>query len=158
VFDPDHESLLHGGDMPARIAALCTRAGQTAPAGEGELMRSILLSLACKYRLVLEQLEQVTDRRIDTIHVVGGGARNELLCRLTADVCAREVVTGPAEATALGNVLVQALALGEISDLADLRRVVVRSVVPQRYEPRPSSPAAETYPRFLQTTGLGAPV
>ena len=107
---------------------------------------------------MLEQLEQVTDRRIDTIHVVGGGARNELLCRLTADVCAREVVTGPVEATALGNVLVQALALGEISDLAELRRIVERSVAPRRYEPPPSSPAAETYPRFLETTGLGAPV
>jgi rhamnulokinase len=158
VFDPDHDSLLHGGDMPARIAALCTGAGRPAPDGAGELVRSILVSLACKYRLVLEQLEQVTDRRIDTIHVVGGGARNELLCRLTADVCAREVVTGPVEATALGNVLVQALALGEISDLAELRRVVERSVAPRRYEPRPSSPAAETYPRFLETTGLGAPV
>jgi rhamnulokinase len=157
LFDPDHDSLLHGGDMPARIAELCSRAGQPAPAGAGELVRSILVSLACKYRLVLEQLEQVTDRRIDTVHVVGGGARNELLCRLTADVCAREVVTGPAEATALGNVLVQVLALGELADLADLRRVAERSVASRRYEPRASSAAAaETYPRFLETTGLSA--
>jgi rhamnulokinase len=158
LFDPDHDSLLHGGDMPARIAELCSRAGQPAPAGAGELVRSILVSLACKYRLVLEQLEQVTDRRIDTVHVVGGGARNELLCRLTADVCAREVVTGPAEATALGNVLVQVLALGELADLADLRRVAERSVASRRYEPRASAAAAaaETYPRFLETTGLSA--
>jgi rhamnulokinase len=157
LFDPDHDSLLHGGDMPARISDLCTAAGQTAPAGEGEMVRSILVSLACKYRLVTEQLEHVTDRRIDTIHVVGGGARNELLCRLTADVCGREVITGPVEATALGNVLVQALALGELSDLADLRGVVQRSGAPRRYEPSASSPAAETYPRFLEMTGLGAP-
>jgi rhamnulokinase len=158
VFDPDHDSLLHGGDMPARISDLCTAAGQPAPDGAGEMVRSILVSLACKYRLVIEQLEIVTDRRIDTVHVVGGGARNQLLCELTADVCGRGVVTGPVEATALGNVLVQALAVGELSDLADARRVVARSVQAQRHEPRPSSPAAEIYPRFLETTGLGASV
>jgi rhamnulokinase len=157
VFDPDHDSLLHGGDMPARISDLCRAAGQVAPDGAGEVVRSSLVSLACKYRLVIEQLELVTDRRIDTVHVVGGGARNELLCQLTADVCGREVISGPVEATALGNVLVQALALGELSDLADLRRVVARSILPRRYEPHPSSPAAETYPRFLEMTGLGAP-
>jgi rhamnulokinase len=156
VFDPDDDSLLHGGDMPAAIAALCAGTGQPAPEDEGELVRSILLSLACKYRLVIEQLQHVSDRRIDTVHVVGGGARNELLCRLTADVCGREVVTGPVEATALGNILVQALALGELSDLTDLRGVVERSVQPQRYEPRASPAAAETYPRFLETTGLRA--
>jgi rhamnulokinase len=160
VFDPDDESLLHGGDMPARIAALCADSGQAAPAGDGELLRSILVSLACKYRLVCEQLEHVSDEAIDTIHVVGGGARNELLCQLTANVCGREVVTGPVEATALGNVLVQAMALGELSGLADVRRAVARSVKPERYEPNRSSPgtgtSTETYQRFLETTGLSA--
>ncbi|HXD66591.1 MAG TPA: FGGY-family carbohydrate kinase [Solirubrobacteraceae bacterium] len=155
VFDPDDASLLHGGDMPARIAALCTGTGQVAPSGAGELVRSILVSLACKYRLVCEQLEQVTGDRVDAIHVVGGGARNTLLCQLTADVCGREVVTGPVEATALGNVLVQALALGELSGLADLRRVVARSVTPRRHEPRALS-GHETYARFLEMTGLPA--
>jgi rhamnulokinase len=156
VFDPDDDSLLHGGDMPARIAAVCAASGQTAPSGDGELVRSVLVSLACKYRLVCEQLEQVCERAIDTIHVVGGGARNELLCQLTADVCGREVVTGPVEATALGNVLVQALALGELDSLDDVRRVVARSVAPRRFEPRPSSSGNETYQRFLETTGLSA--
>jgi rhamnulokinase len=157
VFDPDDDSLLHGGDMPARITGLCTGAGEAGPAGEGELVRSILVSLACKYRLVTEQLERVSGRRIDTIHVVGGGARNELLCRLTADVCGREVITGPVEATALGNVLVQALALGELAGLGDLRRVVERSVAARHHEPHGSSAGAETYARFLETTGLRAP-
>jgi rhamnulokinase len=156
VFDPDDESLLHGGDMPARIAALCTASGQPAPVGEAELVRSILVSLACKYRLVCEQLEHVCERTIDTIHVVGGGARNALLCQLTADVCRRDVVTGPVEATALGNVLVQAMALGELSGLADLRDVVSRSMAPRRYEPRPSAPGLETYARFVEMTGLRA--
>jgi rhamnulokinase len=156
VFDPDDNSLLHGGDMPARITALCTGAGQPAPSGDGELLRSILVSLACKYRLVCEQLEHVTDDAIETIHVVGGGARNELLCQLTADVCGREVVAGPVEATALGNVLVGALALGELADLTDLRQVVARSVSPRRYEPQASPRGAETYQRFLEATGLSA--
>jgi rhamnulokinase len=142
--------------MPARITALCTGAGQPALSGDGELLRSILVSLACKYRLVCEQLEHVTDDAIETIHVVGGGARNELLCQLTADVCGREVVAGPIEATALGNVLVGALALGELADLVDLRQVVARSVAPRRYEPQPSSRGTETYQRFLETTGLSA--
>jgi rhamnulokinase len=156
VFDPDDDSLLHGGDMPARIAALCTASGQIAPSGDGELLRCILVSLACKYRLVCEQLEHVCERAIDTIHVVGGGARNELLCQLTADVCGREVVTGPVEATAVGNVLVQALALGELDGLDDVRRVVARSVAPRRFEPLPSSSGNDTYQRFLETTGLSA--
>jgi rhamnulokinase len=156
VFDPDDDSLLHGGDMPARIAALCTDSGQTAPSGDGELLRSILVSLACKYRLVCEQLEHVCDRAIETIHVVGGGARNELLCQLSAEICNREVVTGPAEATALGNVLMQALALGELGGLDDVRRVAARSAAPRRFEPRPSAAGNETYQRFLETTGLSA--
>jgi rhamnulokinase len=168
LFDPDDESLLRGGDqvggldpqashrdlMPARIAALCERSGQTAPAGPGELMRSILVSLACRYRMVLEQLIAVSGRRIDTIHVVGGGARNELLCRLTADLCERPVLAGPVEATALGNVLVQAAALGEVSGLAQMRELVRRSAPLVRHEPGAAQPAAETYQRFLAATGL----
>jgi len=156
VFDPDHDSLLHGGDMPARITALCTDSGQAAPTGDGEVLRSILVSLACKYRMVCEQLEHVCERAIDTIHVVGGGARNELLCQLTADVCGREVVTGPVEATALGNLLVQAMALGELDGLDDVRRVVARSVAPRRFTPQPSASGNEVYPRFLEATGLSA--
>src|SRR6185437_9445934 len=113
-------------------------------------------SLACKYRMVCEQLEHVCERAIDTIHVVGGGARNELLCQLTADVCGREVVTGPVEATALGNLLVQAMALGELDGLDDVRRVVARSVAPRRFTPQPSASGNEVYPRFLEATGLSA--
>jgi rhamnulokinase len=154
VFDPDHPELLHGGDMPARISEILAATGQQAPADPGELLRSILVSLACKYRLVIGQLEHVAERRIDTIHVVGGGARNELLCQLTADIVGRPVLAGPVEATALGNVLVQALALGELADLDELRQVAARSVSPRRFEPDASQPAHETYQRFLMVTGL----
>jgi rhamnulokinase len=156
LFDPDHDSLLHGGEMPQRIAALCIAAGQDRPADRGELLRSILVSLACKYRLVLEQLELVARRRIDVVHVVGGGARNELLCRLTADLLERDVLAGPTEATAMGNVLVQAMALGELSSIAELRLLAARSCAPRRYQPGGSQPAEETYERFLTVTGLTA--
>ncbi|HWE08874.1 MAG TPA: rhamnulokinase family protein [Solirubrobacteraceae bacterium] len=158
VFDPDHDSLLHAGaDMPARIAALCGAGGQSPPDGDGELVRAILVSLACKYRLVLEHLEGVSRRRIDTVHVVGGGARNHLLCQLTADLLQRQVVAGPVEATALGNVLVQALAAGELADLVQLRRVVARSVTVRRHEPGPAAAAQHVYHRFLTATGRLAP-
>ncbi len=157
VFDPDHESLLAAGGMPRRIAELCASLGQDAPADRGETLRAILTSLACKYRLVLAQLEAVSGRRVDTVHAVGGGARNTLLCQLTADLLGCEVLAGPVEATALGNVLVQALALGELASLAELRELSARSASPQRFEPAAPGRALETYQRFLAVTGLQAP-
>jgi rhamnulokinase len=156
LFDPDDEDLLRPGDMPKRIASACERAGQRAPASTGELVRSILVSLACKYRLVLEGLERVTGRSIETIHVIGGGARNAVLCQITADVLGRQVLAGPAEATALGNVLVQARAAGELSGLEEMRAVAAASAQRATYEPRDDAAGDDTYARFLQATALQA--
>jgi rhamnulokinase len=138
LFDPDDDAFLAPGDMPARIADACRRTGHREPAGRGEVIRSILTSLACKYRLVLERLEAVTDRDVRRVHVIGGGARNAMLCRLTADITGRDVLAGPVEATALGNLLVQARTLGAASgDLAALRaRIRATSTRLHRYEPR----------------------
>src|SRR5206468_13060002 len=105
LFDPDDERFLAPGPMCARIDAACRETGQMPPATPGEYVRAIVVSLACKYRLVLERLERVSGRELDCIHVIGGGARNELLCRLTADVLARPRCAGPAAPTAVGNVL-----------------------------------------------------
>jgi rhamnulokinase len=124
LFDPDHPLLLAPGSMPSRIAAACEHAGEPIPVAKGAVIRSTLLSLACKYRLVLESLEQASGRSIERIHVVGGGARNRLLCQLTATVCGRPVHAGPAEATAIGNVLVQARAAGLVGSLAEGRALV----------------------------------
>ena len=132
---PTTTRFLAPGDMPARIAAACERTGQAAPAGPGAIVRSILVSLACKYRWVLERLEAVSGRDVRRIHVIGGGARNALLCRLTADITGREVLAGPVEATALGNVLVQARAAGELGSLAELRAVAAASAEPVAVEP-----------------------
>jgi len=131
LFDVDREEFLRPGDMPARIVAACGRTEMS----RGEIVRSIFVSLACKYRQLLDRLESVTGREIRTIHVIGGGARNELLNQLTADVTGREVLAGPVEATALGNVLVQARAVGELGSFADMRAVSAASVEPIRYEP-----------------------
>ena len=135
LVDPDHPSLLAPGDMPARIARLCLEGGQAPPNGVGPTVRCILESLALKYRWAIERLEAVTGRSIATVHVVGGGARNALLSRLTADATRRRVLAGPVEATALGNVLVQAMASGEIASLAEIRDVVRRSVTVEAFDP-----------------------
>jgi rhamnulokinase len=157
LFDPDDDGFLAPGDMPARIAAACRAAGQEPPETPGEIVRAAVTSLACKYRLVLERLERVTGRDVDAVHVIGGGARNRLLCELTADVLGRPVLAGPVEATALGNVLIQARAAGELRSLDDVRAVAAASAEPETFEPRPATRAeAEgTYERFLSVTGLG---
>jgi rhamnulokinase len=155
LFDPDDDALLAPGDMPARIAELCRAGGQEPPATPGELVRSILTSLACKYRLVIERIESITQSHIERVHVVGGGARNELLCRLTAEVCERELLAGPGEATALGNILIQARAAGVLEgSLADLRAVVAASAASVIYEPSDAGRAADTYARFVAVTGV----
>jgi rhamnulokinase len=148
LFDPDGEAFIAPGDMPARIAAACEGMD---PGDRGAVVRSILTSLACKYRWVIEHLEAASGRDIRRIHLIGGGARNALLCRLTADITGRAVLAGPVEATALGNVLVQARAAGEIGSLAELREVAAASARPEEYEP---GGAGSTYDRFLTATGL----
>ena len=158
LFDPDDDAFLAPGDMPARIAAACAALGQPAPATRGETVRSILVSLACKYRWVLERLEAVSGRDVRRIHVIGGGARNALLCELTADLTGRDVLAGPVEATALGNVLVQARAAGELAGAAQLRAAAAASTDVVAYAPAADRDRAEqTYRRFLDVTGLAAP-
>jgi len=152
LFDPDADAFLAPDDMPAAIVAACRGGGQTPPESRGEIVRSALVSLACKYRLVLERLAAVTGRKVDVVHVIGGGARNELLCGLTADILGLPVLAGPVEATALGNVLLQARAAGELGSLDELRAVAAASAEPASYEPRDGGP--EIYERFLAVTGL----
>jgi rhamnulokinase len=154
LFDPDDDSLLAPGEMPSRIRAACDRAGQSPPSEPGEIVRSILTSLACKYQFVLERLQRVTSRTFEVLHVVGGGARNRLLCQLTADLTGLPVLAGPVEATALGNVLVQAVATGDVADPAQARELSAASVQRFRYEPEQTAQAAELYARFLNLTGL----
>jgi rhamnulokinase len=135
LVDPDHPSFLAPGDMPARIRRFCEETGQRPPENPAAVARCVFESLALKYRHVIEQLERLTGRPIKTINVVGGGSRNELLCRLTADAARLPVVAGPVEATALGNVMAQAFARGRVGSPEEIRAVVRRSFEASTYEP-----------------------
>jgi rhamnulokinase len=140
LVDPDDATFLHHGDMPARLAAYCKKTGQPAPADVGGFVRCAMESLALKYRWAVERLEAILGTTIKTVHIVGGGSRNALLCQFTADACGRPVHAGPVEATAAGNVLLQLMARGKLATLADARSVVARSFPVTVYEPR--DPAA----------------
>lgn len=131
----DLEQFISPGNHPRRILEFCRITGQEGPQGSGEMARTILLSLAVRYKQVLEHLERLGGRTIKTIHIVGGGSQNTLLNQMTADVTGRTVIAGPAEATAVGNALTQAMGGGVLSSLAELREVVRRSFQPKRFEP-----------------------
>ncbi len=139
LVDPDHPGFLAPGDMPARIRDFCAKTGQGLGEEPGAIARCVFESLALKYRWVLERAEEVSGQHAETVHVVGGGARNSLLCRLTAEAARRPVVAGPVEATALGNVMVQAYARGHVGALAEIRDVVRASVEAQTYAPEGSA-------------------
>jgi rhamnulokinase len=146
MLDPDAFSV--PGDMPRQVADYCRKTGQQPPATCGEYARTILESLALRYRQVLESLQKLGNRKIDTIHIVGGGSRNMVLNQFVADCTGRRVIAGPSEATAIGNVLVQALGAGELKSLDDVRAVVRRSFAPVTVEPHPSKDWDQAYERF----------
>jgi rhamnulokinase len=157
LIDPDDPSFLLPPDMPAAIAAFCRRTGQLEPDSPGAFVRCCLESLALQYRHVLELLERLTGRRVDVLHVVGGGCQNALFNQFTADAIQRPVLAGPVEATALGNVLAQALGHGWLASHDDVRAVVRRSVEIRTYQPE--SPdrwhdAGERYASALKNNGL----
>jgi rhamnulokinase len=149
VVDPDDGEFLKPGDMPARIRTFCQGTGQPVPEDKGALVRCALESLALKYRWVLERLEEMLGRRLEPIHVVGGGTRNRLLNQFTADASGRRVVAGPIEATAIGNVVAQAMALGHIASLEEGRQIVRNSFDIETYEPAGGAEWEEAYGRLV---------
>ncbi len=151
LVDPDSDDFLKPGDMPARILAFCQRTRQPLPGGKGEMVRCILESLALKYRHVLEYLEKALGRRLNVIHIVGGGTQNRLQSQFSADATGRQVIAGPVEATATGNLLMQALALGHIRSLAEGRELVRRSFSLETFEPSPARAAwDDAYQRMVR--------
>jgi rhamnulokinase len=139
LVDPDDPVFLNPPDMPEAIEDFCRRTGQKPPATRGAVVRSLLESLALKYRQVIDELSHVLGRPIERIHVIGGGSRNSLLCQLTADATGLPVVAGPAEATAIGNVLVQALATGRVSSPAEIRAIIRSSFELRTFSPAPAA-------------------
>ena len=148
VIDPDFDGFLHPGEMPARIQKYCVDTNQRVPQTKGQILRIVLESIALKYRLVLERLEEVTGRRLDPIHIIGGGTKNKLLDQFTTDSTGRVVVTGPVEATAIGNILMQAIGMKHLSSLTDAREVVRASFEPKIYEPNHETDWDEAYSRL----------
>jgi rhamnulokinase len=152
LVEPDDPLFLRPGDMPARIREYCQRTGQPAPESEGAVVRCAMESLALKYRWGINGLEDTMGRRIESINIVGGGARDKFLNQLAADATGRPVIAGPFEATAIGNLLMQALASGYIASLEEGREIVRHSFDVTTYEPKETAKWEEPYERFLQLT------
>jgi rhamnulokinase len=152
LINPADARFIVPGQMPRKIAAFCRETGQPEPATPGATVRCALESLALLYRRTLRQLEQLLGRKFERLHVVGGGSRNALLNQLTANALQIPVVAGPAEATALGNVAVQALALGHLPSLGIARNVIRASFEPVTYQPESAPEWEEQFARFDRLT------
>ena len=155
VIDPDDSNFLHPDDMPAHIQAYCQRTRQPIPQTNGEIVRVVLESIALKYRWVLERLEDVTGTRLEPLHIIGGGIKNHLLNQFAADATGCTVITGPDEATAIGNILMQAIALGHLSTLDKARSIVRHSFEQVIFEPGGRDAWDEAFARLLDLLGGG---
>ena len=153
LLDPDDPAFVAPLDMIEAIEASADRTGQQVPSDEGVLFRAALEGLALRYRRSVEILEDLTGSEIRTIHVVGGGSQNPLLCQMTADACKRTVVAGPAEATGIGNLLMQMIGLGVLSSIEEARQLVRRSFQPQVYQPQNSAGYDQAAARFASLVG-----
>jgi sugar (pentulose or hexulose) kinase len=144
-IEVDYSGFLAPGNMPERINSYLAETGQKAVDDKGQMIRMILESLALKYRVIMERIEDITGQNIDCLYIVGGGIQNELLCQFTANAIGKKVVAGPIEATASGNLLIQAKATGQIKTLAELRKIVRNSFELKEYEPQEASLWEEQY-------------
>jgi len=158
LVDPDHPSFAPPGDMPARIRAFCEQGGQPSPSSPGEVVRCVLESIVLGQRRAVDLLRTAAGADPAELHVVGGGARNRLLCRWTADATGLPVLAGPEEATLVGNLVVQAMGLGELRSLEEARDVVRSSFAPTVYEPGERERWDEAYARFQGVAGSGRAV
>ena len=139
--------------MGKAMADYCSRTRQPVPRSRAEQVRAVLESLVLKYRLVRDELVKVMGRKIERLHIVGGGAHNWLLCQMTADALGLPVYAGPAEATAIGNIMVQAMAAGLVSSLEEIRTIVRESFRVRQYKPRPTKEWDAAYVRFRGLAG-----
>jgi len=150
IVDPGYGEFLHMGGMIEKIKQYCHLTGQPIPVDEGEMIRAVLQGLALKYRYVIEQLEEITGKKSNTIHIVGGGTKNKLLNQFTADALGCKVITGPIEATATGNIIVQAIAMGDIQNWQEGVSIIKNSFDIQTYLPGDRSDWDKAYECFKQ--------
>ncbi len=153
IINPDDARFMLPLDMPTAIANYCKESGQPQPESHGQIVRCCLESLALRYRWTKEKLTQLTGQPINVIHIVGGGCQNRLLNQLTADATGCSVLAGPIEATALGNLLTQAMGLGLVKNLDELRNIVRQSFTVERFEPKGPRNGDDAYGRFLGLVG-----
>lgn len=154
LINPDDSRFLAPDDMPQKIEAYCRETGQPVPQTPGQFVRGILESLALLYRTTIEQMETLVDRQIRRLHIVGGGSQNGLLNQLTANATGKTVIAGPVEATATGNALIQALALGHLTSWSNLRRTVAAAFPLQEIQPDSSSKRwTRIHQKFVELTG-----
>lgn len=153
-IDPDNSLFYAPGDMPEKVREYCKHTEQTVPETMGEITRCVEESLAYKCRWAIDKIEELTSKKIDVINMVGGGIKDELLCQLTANATGRKVVAGPVEATAIGNIIVQALALGEIRDIAHGREIIRKSFKMIEYLPEEQGSWEGNYKRFKEIVRL----
>ena len=151
--DVDDDAFSLPGNLPKRIQEFCQKTGQYVPQTRGEIMRCIYQSLAMKYRYTYERLEDITGQKYDAIHMIGGGTKDNLLCQMTADFCKINVIAGPIEATATGNVAVQMIALDEFKNITDARQIIANSLNPVYYNPRAEIDCEAAYREFLKYIG-----
>jgi rhamnulokinase len=155
MIDPDAQDLLNPPDMPDAVQELCRRSGQSVPETKEEILRCIIESLALKYRMVLEELKRISPHSIGMLHVIGGGSRHATLCRFTANAASLPVAAGPVEATAIGNIMGQALALGHVRSLEEIRAIVSASTEITSYEPQVTRAWDAAYMRFQKIMAYG---
>ncbi|MFC2089904.1 rhamnulokinase family protein [Bacteroidota bacterium] len=148
MIDPDYAGFYNPLDMPAAIDTYCRQTGQLSPKDMGATARTVLEGLALKYRMVLDQLELIADKKYTKIHIIGGGSQNELLCQFTANATGKTVITGPVEATGVGNILTQAIGLGYLKNLEEARNVVKNSFELKEYQPEERELWENAYERF----------
>jgi len=147
-INPDAPDFLAPDDMPQAIRQFCGKTGQPVPSDDGAVLRCALESIAMKFRQVFGMCEELAGGPVETIHIVGGGTRNRQLCQAAADACGRRVVAGPIEATATGNVMMQAVATGEVGSIAEAREVIRNSFDVEQYEPRDTAAWDQAYEKF----------
>jgi rhamnulokinase len=154
-IDPDARDFLGPTDMPKAIVEFCRKTGQTLPESDGAVLRCALDSIAMKFRYVLEMCEKISSSRIETIHIVGGGTKNLQLCQAAADACGRRVIAGPIEATAIGNIMMQAVAVGDVKNIDEARQIIRSSFDVVEYLPTAEhvSEWNDAYSRFLDIVG-----
>jgi len=148
LVDPDDISFLNPENMPEAIKDFCRKTGQPVPESHGQIIRCIFESLALKYRLVLEQIQNVSPDIIEKIHIIGGGANNELLCQYASNATGLPVLAGPTEATAIGNIMMQAKALGVVESLDKMREMIKESIEVKSYNPQETAIWEKEYGRF----------